>query len=285
MDTQELVNLKFDSEDHVFYTDSSGVIWIKASPVAAKLGYARPEVAVVQNVDPDLRAKISTGVGAASWFVNEPGFYQLCFSSNTPDAKRLQRWVFGTVLPNIRNHGYYINEDKFTTEQVEKLKKAFDEITKLSEELVNDLEAEYRKKIETLLYGSMDAHGRQRKSRTFSQIVKALYNMGFSNYDATRMRLALKYYNDSTEAIEGFKQPISLTNTASGYDKIKLMECIYQSMRYDCNLEDSDESMNMILFYEEFGIKAGIPTYPGFKAPDTTHERIKKVAKLKSKVS
>jgi prophage antirepressor-like protein len=101
---------KFDSEDHVFYTDDSNVIWVKASPVANKLGFKRPEVAVVNNVDPDLRAKISTGVGAASWFVTEPGFYQLTFASQHPNAKRFQRWVFEKVLPSIRRRGGYIQD-------------------------------------------------------------------------------------------------------------------------------------------------------------------------------
>lgn len=118
-----LSTFQFDSEDHHFYTDSSKIIWVKASPVAAKLGFKRPEVAVVNNVDPDYRAKISTGVGAASWFVNEPGFYQLTFASQHPEAKLFQRWVFSKVLPVIRQRGGYIENQELyiaTAELAEK---------------------------------------------------------------------------------------------------------------------------------------------------------------------
>ena len=40
-------------------------------------------------------------------FIKEPGLYSLIFSSKMPAAKQFQRWVFSTVLPNIRKHGSY----------------------------------------------------------------------------------------------------------------------------------------------------------------------------------
>ena len=40
-------------------------------------------------------------------FINEPGFYELVFSSKLEFAKRFRQWVFTTVLPSIRKCGHY----------------------------------------------------------------------------------------------------------------------------------------------------------------------------------
>ena len=40
-------------------------------------------------------------------FINEPGFYELVFSSKLEFAKRFRQWVFNTVLPSIRKYGQY----------------------------------------------------------------------------------------------------------------------------------------------------------------------------------
>ena len=40
-------------------------------------------------------------------FINEPGFYELVFSSKLKFAKKFRQWVFATVLPSIRKYGQY----------------------------------------------------------------------------------------------------------------------------------------------------------------------------------
>ena len=40
-------------------------------------------------------------------FINEPGFYELVFSSKLEFAKKFRQWVFNTVLPSIRKYGQY----------------------------------------------------------------------------------------------------------------------------------------------------------------------------------
>ena len=40
-------------------------------------------------------------------FINEPGFYELVFSSKLEFAKKFRQWVFTTVLPSIRKYGQY----------------------------------------------------------------------------------------------------------------------------------------------------------------------------------
>lgn len=43
--------------------------------------------------------------------VNEPGLYRLMFVSNKEKAKRFQKWVTHEVLPTIRKHGIYANDN------------------------------------------------------------------------------------------------------------------------------------------------------------------------------
>ena len=40
-------------------------------------------------------------------FIEEPGFYELVFSSKLEFAKKFRDWVFSKVLPSIRKFGYY----------------------------------------------------------------------------------------------------------------------------------------------------------------------------------
>ena len=40
-------------------------------------------------------------------FINEPGLYELAFSSKLEFAKRFRQWIVTTVLPSIRKYGQY----------------------------------------------------------------------------------------------------------------------------------------------------------------------------------
>ena len=51
-------------------------------------------------------------------FVDEPGFYELVFSSRLPAAKFFREWVFTKVLPSIRKYGYYKLGDKRIKQRV-----------------------------------------------------------------------------------------------------------------------------------------------------------------------
>ena len=42
-----------------------------------------------------------------TYFIDEPGFYELVFRSRLPSAKIFREWVFVKVLPSIRKYGYY----------------------------------------------------------------------------------------------------------------------------------------------------------------------------------
>lgn len=65
--------------------------------------------------------------------INESGLYSLIMSSKLPSAKRFKRWVTSEVLPSIRKHGAYIN-DEILAEAIKSQDFAFELFRKLQSE-------------------------------------------------------------------------------------------------------------------------------------------------------
>ena len=80
--------------------------------VAIILGYSNPQKAVRDHVDDEDRTVNDsfTVNGTPAILINESGLYSLVLSSKLPQAKEFKRWVTGEVLPAIRKHGAYMNE-------------------------------------------------------------------------------------------------------------------------------------------------------------------------------
>lgn len=93
--------------------DSEG--WLVGKDIAKILGYNEPNKAIVRHVDEDDRMKYpvidNLGRKQESWIVNESGFYSLILRSDMPNAKKFKRWITTEVLPSIRRHGAYMNDD------------------------------------------------------------------------------------------------------------------------------------------------------------------------------
>ena len=84
--------------------------------VARALGYKRDTKAVVDHVYEEYRimvdGKTQSHFGIqlgqrGGWLIKEAGVYQLIFSSQLPNAREFQRWVFEEVLPILRREGEY----------------------------------------------------------------------------------------------------------------------------------------------------------------------------------
>ena len=82
--------------DTIYTTKNVGKHWGGETPPQQN-GTGGPETRRQQN---DTRGKYCT-------FINEPGFYELVFSSKLEFAKKFRQWVFATVLPSIRKYGQY----------------------------------------------------------------------------------------------------------------------------------------------------------------------------------
>lgn len=67
---------------------------------------------MVANVlDDDEKSKLNLGLsGGATNCVNEQGLYEVIFQSKKKEAKEFRKWLKGEVLPSIRKHGAYMNE-------------------------------------------------------------------------------------------------------------------------------------------------------------------------------
>ena len=95
--------------------EQNGEPWFVGKDVAEALGYKKPTDAARKLVDEDDRglSKIETPSGTQEMTViNESGLYSLILSSKLPTAKRFKRWVTSEVLPSIRQHGAYLNDER-----------------------------------------------------------------------------------------------------------------------------------------------------------------------------
>ena len=94
-----------------------GQPWLVGKDVAKSLGYANASKAISSHVDSDdkimrMIAHSQNGnVVTQTALINESGLYSLILSSKLPTAKAFKRWVTSEVLPTIRKHGAYINDD------------------------------------------------------------------------------------------------------------------------------------------------------------------------------
>ena len=110
-DTDQAIRKNVSTENKMFHlirskcspvskTGQQNNTQVKCSPVSKtgqQNGTRGPETGRQQN---DTRGKYCT-------FINEPGFYELVFSSKLEFAKKFRQWVFNTVLPSIRKYGQY----------------------------------------------------------------------------------------------------------------------------------------------------------------------------------
>jgi prophage antirepressor-like protein len=107
----------FAFEDHVVrVVEIDEAPWFVGRDVCRALGIGNESQALgrldddergVCNVDPSSDSKFSPETRTAI-VINEPGVYQLIFTSRKPEAKRFKRWLAHEVLPALRKHGAYV---------------------------------------------------------------------------------------------------------------------------------------------------------------------------------
>lgn len=86
-----------------------GEPWAVGKDVAEALGYANPQKAIRDHVDPEDKTVNDsfTVNGTPLTLINESGLYSLILSSKLPNAKKFKRWVTSEVLPTLRRTGSY----------------------------------------------------------------------------------------------------------------------------------------------------------------------------------
>lgn len=136
----------FRSEDfgNIRIATANGEPWFVGKDVTDILGYTNPSKALADHVDDDdkLNNESLSSLGQrGGWLINESGLYSLILSSKMPNAKKFKHWVTSEVLPNIRKHGAYMNE-----QTLEQALTSPDFLIRLAQELKSEKEA--RQKLE-----------------------------------------------------------------------------------------------------------------------------------------
>ena len=91
----EELGIEFES-----YIGEECCVWFKAKQVAHILGYKNTEIAIKSHVSENHKIKIlfsnqhETHGCSMTYFIDEPGFYELVFKSRLPAAKMFREWVF-----------------------------------------------------------------------------------------------------------------------------------------------------------------------------------------------
>lgn len=92
--------------------DINGKAYFVANDVANALGYAIPHKAVQTHCKGVLKWNIHTNGGNQDMLVIPEGdIYRLVIKSKLPTAENFERWVFDEVLPSIRKHGMYAEDE------------------------------------------------------------------------------------------------------------------------------------------------------------------------------
>lgn len=136
----------FRSEDfgNIRIATANGEPWFVGKDVTDILGYTNPSKALADHVDDDdkLNNESLSSLGQrGGWLINESGLYSLILSSKMPNAKKFKHWVTSEVLPSIRKHGAFMNE-----QTLEQALTSPDFLIRLAQELKSEKEA--RQKLE-----------------------------------------------------------------------------------------------------------------------------------------
>lgn len=90
-----------------------GVLWLLLDEVLHTLQLTEADLKTLQEEEPEDFETLPDG----RVVIKEGGFYYLAlFVSETPEAKELSNWLWGSVMPSIAEKGYYsIEEEKHET--------------------------------------------------------------------------------------------------------------------------------------------------------------------------
>ncbi|MGL4911817.1 MAG: phage antirepressor KilAC domain-containing protein [Romboutsia sp.] len=131
--------------------------YFEASKIAKILGYSNPQKAIRDHCEKEGITIRSVGVatgykldGSISTqnvnknFIDEGNLYRLIIKSKLPKAKAFEKWVVQEILPTIRKHGAYIEDDlleellkspEFLKKLLNNLKDEKEKVQKLNKEI------------------------------------------------------------------------------------------------------------------------------------------------------
>lgn len=109
---QELKIFENSEFGSVRTVEVNGKPYFVANDVAKALGYAKPANAVSAHCKGILKTGIPSERGTQETnIIPEGDIYRLIVKSQLPSAERFELWMFDEVLPSIRKHGMYAEEE------------------------------------------------------------------------------------------------------------------------------------------------------------------------------
>ncbi len=157
MNELQIFNNEEFGQVRVFTKDNE--TWFVAKDVSDTLGYSETNRMTCRlDEDETISTKLE-GMNMNSTLINESGLYNAVLGSKLPTAKKFKKWVTSEVLPSIRKHGMYAQDELLDNPDL-----LIAAATKLKEERQARLEAE--KQRDKLLH--------QNKLYTTSEIAKEL---------------------------------------------------------------------------------------------------------------
>lgn len=142
-----LEKYQFTNNQVRVHIDGNGDPWFVSKDVCNILGLKNSRKAITDLDDDEKNTvTISDGIpgNPTKTVISEAGLYKLIMRSRKQTAKQFQRWVTHEVLPTIRKHGAYMNE-----QTIERTLTDPDFLIKLATQLKNEQEA--RKQAEAQL--------------------------------------------------------------------------------------------------------------------------------------
>ena len=98
--------------------------YFEAIPVATILGYQNPRGAILRHCKEEgvlfQDVRVVTGVKkdgsnaekvVSKKYISEGNLYRLIMKSKLPNAINFENWIMDEVIPEIRKHGAYLNDD------------------------------------------------------------------------------------------------------------------------------------------------------------------------------
>ncbi|WP_286976232.1 Bro-N domain-containing protein [Pseudomonas sp.] len=114
MNTAQIIPFQFEAQEVRAFSDDTGEPWFCAADLCSVLGYRNAPDAIGKHCREAGIAKrdISSGGQKRSvTFINEGNLYRLIIKSRKEEAQRFESWVCDEVLPAIRKHGRYDDND------------------------------------------------------------------------------------------------------------------------------------------------------------------------------
>ena len=137
-DNSEVITYDSPEFGKIRVIDEEGKVLFCASDVAKALGYSTPQKAIRDHCRYVLKRNTphpqSQTKKIQMSFIPEGDVYRLITHSKLPSAEKFESWVFDEVLPLIRKHGVYVDDELAQKTDEEKLK-AIEEVEKEKEYL------------------------------------------------------------------------------------------------------------------------------------------------------